>query len=206
MVIALVLIVICALFVLFAVGREPIPWTSRLRRMNAGVSHQAEWIAPDDINSKVRDDYLQAIEWLQDAANHQHLDDSSHYLTGRFLTRFQLINNTRISSRSIRFNGVLIARHHVKVRQFSENGSCCLVIDSQTVRKMKSFQSNHPDWMLVQELGDCTAVFRMAYDATEKRWKIEALVQELPIGWGLITDNGPVRLWSELPTSIGRDN
>lgn len=63
MLIALILIFMGIFCILFVLGREPIPWTYRLRRIHAGVSHKAEWIAPDDVVRQVSSDYLSAVGW-----------------------------------------------------------------------------------------------------------------------------------------------
>ncbi len=206
MLVALVLIFVGIFFILFAVGREPTPWTNRLRRVHAGVSRKAEWVAPDDVIQQVNSDYLCAIEWLADAALGEETHRAPHYLTGRFLTRFQTIINYQSAPSHLHFMGIVTARHHVQVRQFSEDGSRCLVVDCQTEQHIESRQLNDSGWSLAQDLGDAALVFQMCYDPISSRWKIESFIQQLPAGWGNRADAGRVWLLTDLPTSIGRDN
>ena len=205
MLIAPILIFIGIFCILFAVGREPIPWTHRLRRIHPGVSLKAEWVAPDDVVHQVSNDYLSAVAWLTSAAAGQQTQPPSQFLAGRFLTRFQTIINYQSASRHIYFIGIMTARHHVQVRQFSEDGCRCLVVDCQIERHMESRQLIDKGWSLHQDLGDGALVFQMCYDIGFRRWKIEQLFQELPTGWGNRADAGRVILFSQLPTTIGRD-
>ncbi|MEP6986665.1 MAG: hypothetical protein ABI970_13750 [Chloroflexota bacterium] len=205
MLIALILIFISIFFILFVVGREPIPWTNRLRRIHAGVSRKAEWVAPDDVVHEVCNDYLHAVEWLAGAAVGEQTNRAPHYLAGRFLTRFQTIINYQNAPHRTYFIGVMTARHHLQVRQFSEDGCRCLVVDCQTERHMESLHLGDCEWSLAQDLGDGALVFQMCYDTNARRWKIESFIQELPAGWGNHADVGRVRLFSHLPTTIGRD-
>lgn len=205
MLIALILIFVGIFCILFVVGREPIPWSYRLRRVYPGVSRKAEWIAPDDVILQVRNDYLHAIEWLTRTALGEEISLAPHYLTGRFLERFQTIINYQNSPHHTHFVGVMTARHHIQVRQFSDDGSRCLVVDSQTERRVESRQLHHAGWSLAQDLGDGALVFQMCYDTKAQRWKIESFIQELPAGWGSGADVGRVRLLSHLPTTSGRD-
>lgn len=206
MLIALILIFVGIFCILFAVGRDPIPWTNRLRRVHAGVSRKAEWVAPDDVVFEVTSDYLQAVEWLAQAAVGEDTHRAPHYLSGRFLTRFQTIVNHQSRSNNVRFIGIVTARHHVQVRQFSEDGTRCLVVDCQTEQRVESYHKYDYTWSLAQDLGDGAFVYQMVYDLKANRWKIESFVQELPAGWGHRADAGRIQLLSDLPTTVGRDN
>lgn len=205
MLIALVLIFVGIFCILFTVGREPIPWTNRLRRVYAGVSRKAEWVAPDDVVYQVTADYLRAVEWMTEAAMGEQIHCAPHYLTGRFLTRFQTIVNYQSAPNHLHFIGIVTARHHVQVRQFSEDGSRCLVVDCQTEQHIESRHLSDSTWSLGQDMGDAALVFQMCYDQISNRWKIESFIQQLPAGWGNRADAGRVRLLSDLPTTIGRD-
>jgi hypothetical protein len=205
MLIALILIFAGIFCILFVVGREPIPWSYRLRRVHAGVSRKAEWIAPDDVVLQVSNDYLRAMEWLTKAALGEDAHHAPHYLTGLFLTRFQTIVSYQSSPHHRHFIGIMTARHHIQVRHFSDDGSRCLVVDCQTERRMESRQTHDYGWSLAQDLGDGALVFQMCYDTKALFWKIESFIQELPPGWGSGADVGRVRLLSQLPTTSGRD-
>ncbi|MBI1280231.1 MAG: hypothetical protein GC179_19045 [Anaerolineaceae bacterium] len=177
-----------------------------MRRVHAGVSRKAEWVAPDDVVQLVSTDYLRALDWLADAALGKDIHFAPRYLTGRFLTRFQTIINYQSAPNHLHFIGIMTARHHVQVRQFSEDGSRCLVVDCQTEQRIESRQLNDNGWFLLQDMGDAALVFQMCYDPISNHWKIESFVQELPTGWGNRADLAPLQLLSNLPTTIGRDN
>lgn len=182
MLIALILIFMGIFCILFVLGREPIPWTYRLRRIHAGVSHKAEWIAPDDVVRQVNSDYLSAVGWLAGATIGEQTHCAPQYLTGRFLTRFQTIINYHSSPRRPHFIGIMTARHHLQVRHFSADGCRCIVVDCQTERRLESRQLIDRGWTLAQDLGDGALVFQMCYDTSARRWKIEQFIQELPAG------------------------
>ena len=205
MLIALILIFVGIFCILFVAGREPIPWTNRLRRVHPGVSRKAVWVAPDDVVRQVSDDYLRTVEWLTGAARGEKTHRAPEYLTGLFLSRFQTIINYQNSPHHTHFVGSMMARHHLQVRHFSDDGSRCLVVDCQTERRIESLQLHDYGWSLLQDLGDGTLVFQMRYDTRAQRWKIESFIQELPAGWGSRADSGRVRLFSQLPTASGRD-
>ena len=176
-----------------------------MRRIFPGVSRKAEWVAPDEVVNQVRSDYLQTVEWLAGIAQGIEPQRAPHYLLGRFLARFQAIVNYGSTGKRVHFAGILTMHHHVQVRQFSEDGSRCLVVDCQTERRMESRYASQHHWSLTQDLGDGAMVFQMCYDVTVKRWKIEAFIQELPPGWYDRADVGHVRYRSDIPTTIGRD-
>ncbi len=170
MLITLSLIFISILFIMFASEREPIRWTHRLRRFQVGLSCQAECVAPDAVIYQAGNDYLSAIEWLTRAALGKHTQHAPEYLTGRFLTHFQTIVNYQLIPGHALFVGVMTSQHHIQVPHFSEDGGRCLVVDTQTERRMKSRKMNNHEWLLKQDLGDGALVFQLPYDARVQRW------------------------------------
>ena len=142
MLITLTLTFISTLFILFAAGCEAIRWTHRLRWPQVGVSCKAECVAPDDVIYQAGNDYLSAIEWLTWAALGKYNQHAPEYLTGRFLAHFQPIVNYQLITDHGFFVGILTSQHHIQVRHFSEVGGRCLVVDTQTERRMKSRQMN----------------------------------------------------------------
>ena len=204
--IALVLIVVAVCLVFFGFGREPIPWTSRLRRVRSGTTRTAEWIAPDAVVEQVQHDYLEAVNWLSSVLIDHTYSCAPQYLMGRFLARFQMITSYEDHKKRVYFDGIFTARHHVQVRQFSEDGSRCLVVDCQTERHMETRYVNQPAWSLGQDMGDGVIVFQMCYDIPVKRWKIESIIQELPAGWSNRAATGHIQLNAHEKTGIGRDN
>ncbi|MEO8609604.1 MAG: hypothetical protein ABI690_17055 [Chloroflexota bacterium] len=183
-------------------GTHDAPWGRKLRRLHAGVARQAEWMAPDDVVEQVRHDYLHMVEWLETAP---FLDHPRHrapeYLTGEYLRRYQ-----RLNAIPIRFTGVLIAKHTILVRHFSDDGMQCLVIDCQTQRQILTYDERDSVLLNSQLLDDGTLVCSMVYDSLLRRWKLAAMIQELPAGWQDTPRSNRVRLLSTLPTTMGRDD
>src|SRR6187549_3309276 len=95
-------------------GNNPAPWGQKLRRLHAGVTERAEWMAPDEVVEQVQHDYLLVVEWLESVP---FLDHPRHrapeYLTGGYLRRYYRLINV-----PVRFTGVLIAQHTILARHF----------------------------------------------------------------------------------------
>jgi hypothetical protein len=183
-------------------GTHAAPWGRKLRRLHVGVAQKAEWMAPDDVVEQVRRDYLHIVEWLESAP---FLDHPRHrapeYLTGDYLRRYH-----RLINMPMRFSGVLIARHTILVRRFSEDGMQCMVIDCQTQRQILTYDERDSARLNSQRLEDGTLVCSMVYDALLRRWKLAAIIQELPAGWRDAPRSRRVKLLSTLPTTMGRDD
>jgi hypothetical protein len=166
-------------------------------------------MAPDTVVNKISSNYLTAINWLHNSV----LNDRARqwamapvYLDGEFLKRYQRLLVRYQTGSSPRAQGVLRADHQVMVRHFSEDGESCLVVDSQTQRRMATYDRQTGQRVHTQDLGDCTQVYQMVYDAASRRWKIRAFIQELPAGWNTLSMSRHVRVLSTLPTMTGRDN
>ncbi|MBZ0298220.1 MAG: hypothetical protein K8J31_00680 [Anaerolineae bacterium] len=159
--------------------------------------------------AQIRSDYLGALDWLHDSA----LKNWTHqwtyaplYLSGVYLKRHQHILQQRRKSRAPRCVGVLRADHLVEVGCFSDDGDRCLVIDSQTQRRMATYELATRARLHTQDFGSCTLVYQMVYDARSQRWKIDAFIQQLPVGWGNPKVNPRIKVLNDLPTPAGRDN
>ncbi|MBI5669365.1 MAG: hypothetical protein HZC41_15280 [Chloroflexi bacterium] len=209
MVWALVFVLLMVIVVMALSNSEHIPWLGKLRRIHAGVAHKAEWMAPDDVVEQVRADYLAALDWLQTSVLEdpaRQLAQAARYLNGAYLRRYQTLFQQYYTGRSPRFVGVMRADHEVQVRHFSEDGRRCLVIDAQTQRRMATYDRRRDVRLHTQDLGEGAVVYQMAYDSRDKRWKIEAFIQELPAGWVGARSPRLVRLSLDLPAVSGRDN
>lgn len=180
-----------------------------LQRIHAGVFQKAEWMAPDTVLVQVRSDYLGALQWLHDSALRdwsQQYSQASQYLSGTFLKRYQRLLKQNASSRGPHCIGILRADHQVEVRYFSEDGERCLVIDSQTQRRMATYDRDSRARLHTQDLGSCTMVYQMVYDTRARRWKVDSFIQELPLGWGNPKLVRHIKVQAELPAPAGRDN
>lgn len=187
---------------------NPVPWLHKLRRVNAGAAHKAEWMAPDEVVAQVRADYLAAVHWLQETMLRPAevwSIQAERYLTGPYLKRYQDWCRQRLQSEP-RFLGILRADHQVQVRHFSDDGVRCLVIDVQTQRRMATYDVRAQKRLHTQDLGSYAAVYQLRYDTAGKRWKLEAFIQDLPAGWTSANPAERVILSTALPQPAGRDH
>ncbi len=172
------------------------------------VAEKTEWMAPDEVVEQVRAHYLESAAWMTDTAlaswAHQWAQAPAR-LSGSALKRQRnLILSLRAQTR-LQPVGVLRADHLVEVRQFSEAGSFCLVIDTQTQRRMATYNYRTRERLHTQDMGDGVAVYAMRYDAKAERWKIDSYVQALPLGW---RSNPLFQEFTTLPDTLkktGRD-
>jgi hypothetical protein len=205
----LVLVIVAIVVVVIVNSPGQVPWGKKMRRVRAGVARRAEWMAPDDVVMQVRADYLAATQWLHDHMlspwAHQWASAPMH-LSGAFLKRYQTILMYHRSKGQPRFIGVLRADHDVTVRQFSPDGERCLVVDSQSQRRMASYDSRTHARVVTQDMGDGALVYQMVYDVKDRRWKIDEFVQELPVGWGKHGKLRRIREFTAMPLTVGRDN
>jgi hypothetical protein len=206
---AVILVIVAIVMIMAMNGRGRLPWGNQMRRIQAGVARKTEWMAPEDVVSQVRDDYLASTRWLQDHVmapwKHQ-WDNAPTYMSGPYLRRYQTVLTQQGVIGPPRGFGILRADHHVSVRHFTEDGERCLIIDQQLQRRMATYDSRTHDRVMTQDLGDGALVFQMRYDALDRRWKIDEFVQELPLGWGRRRSSHHIRELSALPTTVGRDN
>ncbi len=206
--ILLVVVMVLIVAVVMSGARRGVPWSAELRRMKAGVAQQAEWMAPDDVVEQVRTHYIEATNWLQDSAFLTWQDQRDYctaYLAGKYLQQYRERVEHLRAGKTPTLVGVLRADHHVDVRQFNETGEQCYIVDSQTARRMATYQLPQVARLHTQDLGESTLVFRMCYDLADKRWKIAELVQELPRGWNYTHAGRWVRIQTELPSRVGKD-
>ncbi|MBE2267682.1 MAG: hypothetical protein IAE80_05580 [Anaerolinea sp.] len=157
-----------------------VPWASKMRRVHA------EWMAPEEVVQQVRLHYFEAINWLHDSLFGSwsgQWSGASAYLSGAFLKQHhQALLSAREGNLSF-VVGVLRCDHILEVRHFSELGDDCLIVDHQFGRRMATYNRETQERSHTQDLGDGSVVYRLRYDSKARRWKIEAFVQELPMGW-----------------------
>ena len=183
-----------------------LPWRAKMRQLR--VAEKAEWMAPDEVVEQVRAHYLEAVAWMSEtmlSSWAQQWAQSPHYLNGSYLKRQRNLILSERARKRVQFVGVKRANHVVEVRQFSENGSFCLVIDTQTQCRMATYNRRTHERLHTQDLGDGVVVYAMRYDAEGERWKIDSFVQELPVGWRM---GAVVREFTIVPgtlSRIGRD-
>jgi hypothetical protein len=208
MAIGILIIVLLIIGLLSISGRRQVAWMKDMRRVNAGVARKAEWMAPDQIIEQVRQDYLEAIRWLPESMLHswsQQWAGAPQYLTGRQLKRHQEILKHYRMGKPPRYTGVLRCMHDISVSQFSEDGQRCLVVDHQSSRRMATYDYWTHERANTQDLGDGIAVYEVAYDTQDSRWKIDRFVQELPATWQR-GNQTHLRMMTALPPAAGRDN
>ena len=208
MMLALLSVILVMMIIMTLSSNGRVPWAGKLRRIHAGTAHKAEWMAPEEVVRKVRTDYMTALEWLRASAQGDWLRSQAQaadYLDGAYLKRC-VLGLAHYASVKPRFVGVLRADHYVMVRQFSEDGESCLVIDQQTGRRMATYDRTSGERMLTQDLGDQTQVYTMVYDRKARRWKIAGYIQTLPQDWYQHRGESHIQMMATLPRAGGRDN
>jgi hypothetical protein len=180
-----------------------------MRRVRAGkLAKRAEWMAPDQVVHEVRQNFLESVTWLHESGLpvfEPQWASPQFFLTGEALRRHeQLVTQNRLDPRIQKFTAVLRMHHQVLVRRFSKDGRRCLVVDVQTERRMATYDVRKQTRLHTQDLGSGVVVYRMAYHARDQRWKIEALVQELPAAWGKRTEPRIEEI-QFMPPAAGRD-
>jgi len=209
--VALVILIVGVIVVGVIARRRRGTWPGALQRLHPGVAQRAEWMAPDDIVKGVETDYLAAQRWMVDASMAGYarfLSEAPTYFAGSYLKRQQKIVGLLMqgSKPCVRFIGILQAQHEIYVRHFSDDGLSCYLLDDQTARKMLTYEYWHARCVNSQSLLAGTYVYRMVYDRAGRRWKIEDLIQQLPLGWDArAVSNAPIRLDESLPSVQGRD-
>lgn len=165
-----------------------VPWGGEMRRVLAGkTARRAEWMAPDQVVHEVRQNFLEGITWLHESvlpAFDSRRVSPQLFLTGAALRQYEHLSGQYRDSARLQFAGVLRMHHQVSVRRFSKDGRRCLAVDCQTERRMATYDVRQQMRLHTQDLGSGVVIYRMAYHIRDQRWKIEALVQELPSVWG----------------------
>lgn len=164
-----------------------VPWSGDMRRVRAGKARRAEWMAPDQVVHEVRQNFLEAVMWLHEGGLpifEPQWSSPQYYLTGEALRRHDQMFADYETGRLSKFASVLRMHHQTLVRRFSKDGRRCLVVDYQTERRMATYDVRRQTRLHTQDLGSGVVVYRMAYHGRDQRWKIEAMVQELPAAWG----------------------
>lgn len=200
--------VLIAILVILLVGAwatrpRAVGWSDALVRQHPGVRGRAEWMAPPAVVRQVRRDYLAAWTWSAETATDwaRRAAEMPQFFSGPHLRSEARHLAALVQARGPRLAGRVEARHRVTVRCFSGDGLRCLVIDQQTRRRalLLNYWLRRP--VVTERLEDQALVYLMVYDRDDRRWKIEKLVQEMPLGWGsgrerviLHEDAPPLRL------------
>jgi hypothetical protein len=206
---AIIGLIIAIIAVIVLRQRTRMTWPVALRRLHAGVNDKAEWMASDDVVQRVEADYLAAQRWMSEAllAGYvRFVNEAPAYFVGSYLKREQHNADVQMRGPGPRLIGILRAHHHIHVRHFSDDGLSCYVVDQQTERRMATYDYWELRRLHTQDLGEGAYVYRMVYDRTADRWKIEELIQQLPMGWcAQAVSNPAIRLEQSLPIASGRD-
>ncbi len=204
---AIIVLIIAMIAAVIVSRRQRSVLPVSLRRLHAGVSNKAEWMASDDVRHRVETDYLEAQRWMSEAllAGYiRFMNEAGAYFTGSYLKREQRNADVQLRKSGPRLIGILRAHHHIRVRHFSDDGLTCYVVDQQTERRMATYDYWQLRRLHTQDLGEGSYVYRMTYDRAAKRWKIEELIQQLPLGWSAQSGSA-IHLDKSLPIASGRD-
>ena len=202
-----VILLIVAMMVL--TGRQQVPWSGQMKRLHAGSVDRAMWMAPEAVVKRVQDDFLETMRWLPESMFHSwshQWTSASYYLSGQYLERHQEILKHYRTGKPPRYTGVLRCAHTIEVCEFSDDGERCLVIDRWTSCRMATYDYWTQSRVSTQDMGDSVEVYTMVYDNVDRRWKLDAFVQELPASWRVGKKSRRIRLLKTVPPSIGRDN
>ncbi len=206
---AIVGVIVVVVIITIMARRRVVPWSSNLQRLHAGVKNKAEWMAPDNVIQAVETDYLAAQRWMSESLMSGYLRflrEGPTYLAGNFLKEQQHNTKLQMRKRGPRMIGILRAHHNVRVRHFSDDGLMCYVVDHQTERRMATYDYWQFRRLHTQDLLEGAYVYRMVYDTAARRWKIDELIQQLPLGWSAENVyNKAIKLEKSLPIAAGRD-
>lgn len=200
----LIVILVVLIAVAFS-GNKAVAWADKMRRVNDLFHGYPEWTAPDYVRQQVRADYLAAFERLSGGAPPTPIE-AAHYLSGPMLSML-----THMQGRlhmAAPFYEAISADHYVTVRGFTVDGERCLLIDRQVNRKIAVARLPYGTPWLVQAIDDGIVVYRMAYDRTLRRWKIEEYLHHIPLG-SAANDHLSLyyaSLFSPYASKIGREN
>ncbi len=193
------------LILAWALAPRGIPWASALVRVNPGSGKRAEWMAPPAVVRAVKRDFLAAHDWLAEGSDDWGMlaGELERYMAGDYLRRQRAALGLLVQSRGPRLADAITAGHALTVRRFSADGLRCLVIDRQTDITVTTTHYWTGRAIHRQRVPDRTCVWQMIYDARDRRWKIERLVQTLPVP---ALSRVPISLREELPAHAGRDH
>lgn len=173
-----------------------VPWANRMRRIqHRNAPPIEEWMAPDDVVADVVADYLDDAGWLSESSLlpiEQRWSASPLYLSGKFLFDYRRLVIQEREEGAPPFIGVLRADHHVSVRYFKAEGDMCLLVDTQTQRRMAIYDARTRARAGTQDLGSAVLVYRMIY-LFDGRWRIDRFIQQLPVGWMQRASTSPLR-------------
>jgi hypothetical protein len=207
-VVAFILIFMLVIFLMFSDQKE-VSWADKLQRLSSGTTY-AEWTAPEYVLQQVRNDYLMAVRWQRESVFQTvdvQLHSASNYFTGEHLQQYQQILGYHRRKHPMRFIEILQAQHTVQVRNFTNKGESCLLVDRQTERMIITYNDLQNTRPMQQALPDAMVVYQMKYERSQRRWKIERYIQEIPGAlWPPSGKSQKVKVETALPHFSGRDN
>lgn len=185
-----------------------VPWQAGLTRLHPGGGDRAEWMAPPQVVQEVIWTYREAQEWLATCAADWggFARGLERYTAGPYFRAQRRALASLVEGR-LRLAVELSAGHAYTVHHFTGDGLRCLLVDRQTVRVLTTTSYWTGRVLHRQRLDDAALVYQLAYHVEDKRWKIERLIQELPLGTPPAPDRtARVRVAAELPVAAGRDS
>jgi len=178
-----------------------VPWMDKLIRVNPGVKHRAEWMAPKDVLTQVKQDYLAFYRYATNTLPQgwlPYMRNLEQYVTGELLTTQRESLRGRLRHDRGRLTEIYYSDHNVQVRNFSSDGLHCVVVDHQTNCHIVSYDYWDQRMLHQQKLPSTIVVYKMVY--VEDRWKIDHLIQQMHPSLGQAET-----LLLSLPSAVGRD-
>lgn len=198
------------LIVMGIFGRgDVVPWIDHMRRVKIRGAKHGEWLAPEEIMSQVVENYREYLHFSQQTLVRGwslYVRDMERYLAGDFLSQQRTHLEARLRKNTLRLIDILRCDHEVRIRNFSDDGLNCLLIDYQTERRLATYHYWSKRRIHTQHLDDAICVYLMTYDREDERWKIKDFIQELPSIYYLNALKGPIdNLDLSLLGILGRD-
>lgn len=161
----------------------------RVTRQGMGGTRTVEWLPPEDIIARARTHFLEAMHWGEQMplmASPLQLASAPRFMSGPMLRRIRTVLARRASGTDshVAITEVLRAEHAAEPRYFTPEGERCLIVDRQTHRRLAVYDLRQRRRLATQDMGQSVVVYRLLFDTHDSRWKLDALAQELPSGWG----------------------
>lgn len=142
--------------------------------------------AANDSVERIRTDYQAILVWQQTSTSlhaSRQWREAALYLSGEYLHDYRVALQQNATADSPRCVGILRADHHIEIRDLSPDCRRCLLLDTQFDRRMATYDGHTGRRLHTQDLGSGVLIYQMVYDERHHRWKIDAFVQELQLGW-----------------------
>ncbi len=155
-------------------------------RLRTQPSAGSVTVPASDLVGTIQTDYRAALAWQQKSIvlhTARQWREAALYLSGEYLHDYRVTLQHYSTANMPRCVGILRADHHIEIRDLSPDCRQCLLLDTQFDRRMATYDGHTGRRLHTQDLGSGVLIYRMVFDERHHRWKIDAFVQELQLGW-----------------------